>query len=398
MNKYQEWISKRYLAYRVLTSMWFLSAVWLYLYRIYITDYQVGILDAVAFAIGLVAEVPSGALADRFGRAKLIKIGQVLVGGGILIQAFGNSFLPFFIGQAILMVGLAFMSGADDALFFEKLKYKKDSLDWRKLVTRGSQLSLLFGLLATVVGGFLHTIDPRIPWVLTGLAFVLSVLTISKINDDRRLHDFYGFKNELKGYLEGIKLSVKEFWSDRLRLYLPIIFVVQGLFYASGFGILRIIMLDRFEFEPFWGSLVIASSSLITVGLLGYMHKNAHAMSEKKVISITAISAASSLLLSVANIGNWGYIVILVLYAGEYLITPFMSDVLNKHTSDSHRATVLSTASFLKSIPYVLLAPVIGYLNTQNSLESFFVIWAALIIASVAIYLRLRKRDFKIEV
>ena len=62
----QRWLSRKYLAYEMLTNFFFVSAVWLYFYRIFITDQQVGILDGVAFAIGLIAEVPSGALADRF--------------------------------------------------------------------------------------------------------------------------------------------------------------------------------------------------------------------------------------------------------------------------------------------------------------------------------------------
>jgi hypothetical protein len=58
-------IESKYLAYKALTNMWFLSAVWIYFYRIYISDSEIGILDSIAFFIGLIFEIPSGAIADR---------------------------------------------------------------------------------------------------------------------------------------------------------------------------------------------------------------------------------------------------------------------------------------------------------------------------------------------
>ena len=393
MTQGQKWLSKRYIAYRTLSSMWFVEAVWLYFYRIFITDQQVGILDGLAFAIGLLAEVPSGALADKFGRDKIVRIGQILAGGGILIQAFGSSFIPFFVGQAIMMVGVALVSGADEALFFERLKFDKKSTNWRRLVTRGSQIALIGTFIAILAGGWLHTIEPRLPWILNGLAFIASAVLIWSVKDGRPEKARQKFVPELKDYLLDIKTGFVQFRLPKLWLYIPFIITVQGLFYTTGYGLLRLILLDRFLFDPFWGSVVLATSSLITVGLLGYMHKNADNLSEKKVLTTIGLLAGSSLLLSLANIGWWGYIVILALYAGEHILHPFLSEVLNNRAPETQRATVLSVASFFKTLPYVVLAPIIGYLSTNGKIEYFFIAWAMLIFGAVALYLSARKKD-----
>ena len=100
-------------------------------------------MDGMAFAIGLLAEVPSGALADKFGRDKIVRLGQILAGVGLLIQITGSSFALFFAGQAVVMIGLSLVSGADEALFFERLNFERTSVEWRKLVTRGSQFALI---------------------------------------------------------------------------------------------------------------------------------------------------------------------------------------------------------------------------------------------------------------
>lgn len=398
MTKEQSRLSRRYVIYRTLTSMWFVGAIWLYFYRIFITDQQVGFLDGMAFAIGLVAEVPSGALADKFGRDKIVRIGQILAGCGLLIQAFGNSFAQFFTGQAILMIGLSFVSGADEALFFERLKFDKKSTNWRKLVTRASQIGLIGSFLATVSGGFLHNIEPRLPWILNGLAFIASASLIWTVKDDRPQKARKGFMPEIRDYLLDIRTGFAQFRLPKLWLYLPFILTVQGLFYATGYGLLRLILLDRFHFSPLSGSIVIATSSLITAGFLGYMHKNADSLSEKKVLTIIGLLAGSSLLLSLANIGWWGYIVILFLHAGEHILQPFLSEVLNNQAPEKQRATVLSVASFFKALPYVFLAPIIGYLSANNKMEYFFIAWALLVFGSILLYLSTRKKDAHLRV
>lgn len=391
-------LTTRYLLYRFFSSMWFMGAVWLYFYRLFITDQQVGLLDGMAFAIGLVAEVPSGALADKFGRDKIVRLGQILAGFGLIIQALGSNFFPFFVGQAVVMIGASFSSGADEALFFQRLDYKSDSVKWRKLVTRGGQVALLGSVIALTSGGLLHGVNPRIPWLLSGFAFIVSAIVIWSIKDTRKERTRQAFTPEIKEYLGDIVKGFREFTKPKFSFYIPLIIMVQGLFYTAGWGILRVILLDRFHFSPILGSFAIASVAIITVGMLHFMHQNAEKLSEKNVLSFISIAAASSLLLSIANIGLWGYFVILILYAGEHVLYPFMSEVINNRAEENQRATVLSVASFLRILPYIALAPIIGYLNTNKHLEYFLVAWAILIGLALLIYLLNKKGDIKVAI
>lgn len=398
MTDQQKSLSRKYLVYKVFTNLWFLSAVWLYFYRIFITDQQVGILDSIAFAIGLIFEVPSGALADKFGRDKVVKLGHILSGSGLILQGISSSFVMFVIGQSIMMIGISFVSGANDALFFENLNFDKNSTNWRKLVTRSSQVALIASLAATLSGGYLHEINVRIPWVLTGTSLAFSTIVIWSVKDDRLKKERGKFFDELNDYFEDIKIGFSQFKSKNLWFYVLFIIAVEGLFYTFGYGILKMILLDRFDFSPSQGSVVLAFSSIATILILYIFNKYIDKISEKLIFIAIGIAAALALIFSNFEIGIFGAFVILVIYAGEHLLTPILSEVLNNNSPEEKRATVLSVASFLKTLPYIGLAPLIGYLSTVNKLEYFFTAWAVLIFGSLVLYIVFKRKDTKVEI
>jgi len=249
-----------------------------------------------------------------------------------------------------------------------------------------------------VIGGWLHTINPRIPWILTSIAFVVSTLLMWSIKDTRPKDARGKFGQEVKSYVQDIKAGFSQFRLPALRPYIPIILTVQGVFYVTGYGLLRIVLLDRFGFSPFAGAVVIAICGVITVSILHYTHKHAEGLSEKPALVCVALSAAAALLLSLVDIGMWGFAVILALYAGEHVLYTFMSEIINKQASEQHRATVLSVASFLRMLPYVCLAPLIGLLNTKGQLQYFLIIWALLICGAAAHYLLSKRRDTKVKI
>ncbi|MDR1196923.1 MAG: MFS transporter [Candidatus Nomurabacteria bacterium] len=378
-------------------NLWFVGAIWLYFYRIFMTDGQVGSLDAIAFFIGLLVEVPSGALADRFGRARIAKIGVVMTAIGIAAQAIGGFWiiLAFQIG---VTAGSSLISGADEALFYEKLKFKENSHKWRNLMTRAGQVALIATLSANVLGGLIYDFSPTLTWLLTGLAFLSAAVVIWSIKDEPIKRVKQTITKSIKGYFADISTGFREFIKPKFRLYIPLIITVQGLFYACGWGLLRLVLISRFDFTPFLGSIVIASCGIISIFALHLLHKNSEKLHEKRVLTLITFAAIFGLILSVFNIGWWGYIVILLFYVGEHVTYPFLSEIFNKQAKPEQRSTILSIASFLKILPYVALAPIIGFLNEHGSLEIFLIAWAVLSAAAWIYYFVAKKKDNLIKV
>jgi hypothetical protein len=66
---------------------------------------------------------------------------------------------------------------------------------------------------------------------------------------------------------------------------------------------------------------------------------------------------------------------------------------LNKHAPDKQRSTILSVASFFKVLPYVALAPLIGWLNANGRLDIFLIGWSVLMVVAWGYYFARKRQD-----
>ena len=82
---------------------------------------QISALFAIWSAVSIVAEVPSGALADRFGRRHALVAAGVLQAGGYVAWTLLPTFAGFALGFVLWGLGGALVSGAQEALLYDGL-------------------------------------------------------------------------------------------------------------------------------------------------------------------------------------------------------------------------------------------------------------------------------------
>lgn len=80
---------------------------------------QIMLLQSVFGVMMLVFEVPSGYLADQWGRKQVLLLGYGLCGSGFTILLFADSFFWLVVFEACLGIGVSMRSGADIALMYE---------------------------------------------------------------------------------------------------------------------------------------------------------------------------------------------------------------------------------------------------------------------------------------
>jgi MFS family permease len=93
----------------------------LYLLQLGITQGQIGILQSFLFFSCVALEIPSGLLADRYGRKHSLILGFL----GLFISGIGfllfSDFIPFALIFCLFGASIAMGSGADRALLYDNL-------------------------------------------------------------------------------------------------------------------------------------------------------------------------------------------------------------------------------------------------------------------------------------
>src|SRR4051794_11376583 len=101
----------------------------------------------------MVAEVPAGALADRFSRRGALVAGGLLEAGGYLLWVASPGFAGFAAGFVVWGLGGALASGALEALLYDSLSAAGEAAAYPKVLGRVTAI----GLLAAVPSALLAT-------------------------------------------------------------------------------------------------------------------------------------------------------------------------------------------------------------------------------------------------
>jgi predicted MFS family arabinose efflux permease len=108
---------------------------------------QYGLLQGLYYLVVVGTEVPSGVLADRFGRKAILVFGAAVNGIGCFVFARAHGFGAFAVGEVLFGLGTAFVSGADSALLFDSLAAERREAEY----PRAEGAAQASWLLATVV-------------------------------------------------------------------------------------------------------------------------------------------------------------------------------------------------------------------------------------------------------
>ncbi|WLH70875.1 MFS transporter [Pseudomonas sp. FP2309] len=145
----------------------------LYLLQLGITQGEIGILQSFLFFSSVALEIPSGLLADRYGRKSSLIIGFLglsLSGVGFLLF---SSFIPFAIIFCLFGASIAMGSGADRALLYDNLLAENRTAEYPKILSRARAIGAVSLGLSMLLGGVLQD---AMSWNSVYIFFAISKL------------------------------------------------------------------------------------------------------------------------------------------------------------------------------------------------------------------------------
>ncbi len=139
-----------FLAYRVLTRLLlFAPYIQLFITKVRgLSQAEYGLLQGLYYLVAVAAEVPTGVLADRFGRKTILAVGAAINGIGCFVFASAHDFPTFALGELLFGLGTAFVSGADSALLYDSLAAEQREAEY----PRAAGAAEASWLLATAIG------------------------------------------------------------------------------------------------------------------------------------------------------------------------------------------------------------------------------------------------------
>jgi MFS family permease len=366
-------ILKMYLLKGVLWFMVAMPIIILFFQEHGLSLTQIMTLQAIySFSVALF-EIPSGYIADLFGRKQTIALSTVFSFAGYLVFSFYGGFYAFAIAQILVGIGGSLMSGSDSALLYDTLLETGDKKAYTKIEGRNYAIGNFSEATAGILGGFLAVSSIYLPiYVQTGILFLSIPIALSLV--EPKMHKEEKMDRSLSAIFGVVKFAMIE--NIKLRWL---------IIYSSAMGIATLSM--AWFAQPFFKEIDIplAYFGILWAGLnfsAGLTSFNSHKFdkSEKgNMLFYLALAMAVSFLFLGINNSIFGLIFILIIYLLRGVVTPILRNEINENTTSNKRATVLSVRSFIIRISFAICAPILGYLADNYSLSYSFYVLAIIV-------------------
>ncbi len=312
-----------------------------------------------------ISEVPSGYLADLWGRKNTI-----VLGAGLCVIAFGclifaDSFADFLLYELLMGLGISLNSGADLALLYDSQTQLNRCVKPQRNVDSGHHIARLVaiegfaGAIAALGAALLVLCS--LDWVLWA-QFIISVLAFVfalSLVESPRIISTHGHRENL----QQVKFAIM---SDSLVLWTSAAIIIFGLAALYTFWL----------YQKYWELLAIPISSfgyiwavhcIIRAITAFYAHNIERLIGARNVLWLAALFPIVGFLGMGLMGGYLGLCLGLAFPLSRGLSMVVLYDALNKRINAEFRATVNSLVSLGTRGIFIVSGPALGYLvDTQG--------------------------------
>jgi MFS family permease len=317
---------------------------------------QIMLLQAGFALTVFILEIPTGYLADRWGRRNTLILGCCFGFAAYLSYATGETFWRFLLAEILIGIGSSLLSGTIEAMTYDTLLELGREREYRKIA--GNQAFYEFNTEAAsgILGGLLGAVSLVLPLWLTAIPMALAVLTAASLQEPKRytLHEPKHLKTILRTSAHAL------FRHPGLRMVI------------LTFGLISSLSLIFFWFFQPYQSLVgvpvafFGITHALTVAAGAFAAKSVSwfekRVDDRLLLIIPALLTVVCFLSLSLPPASFLLIFFLISRLSWHFVGPLSADLINRMTSSDVRATVLSVRSFFSRLLFVCASPFVGAL------------------------------------
>lgn len=370
-----------YKFYNATTELLFIGPVLtLFLLSKGISFTDILLLQSVFSIAIFILEVPSGAVADLFGRKLSLVINVICRVVSLILLMFSSNFWILVISEILFAIGHALTSGADTSLLYDSLlSLKREDQITSVLGQSQSYFYYLQGV-ASIVGGILYSIQAMLPFIASLIFLLINFVIITQFKEPKIHCKEDNQKNLIQQMSVGISYAL-----THQKIFGVILFAAIILTFSKiGFWL----------YQPYFkaSELPVALFGFVFFAfnmIAGYASKHADrfikATKGKTMFAMNLMMVISFLVLGFFV----HYVFISAIFLQQLcrgLYSPVINKYVNKHTNSNIRATVLSTVNQSSNLTAALFMPLVGLLKDATGLNTTHIVLAVVMLLLALIH------------
>lgn len=347
-------------------------------------------LSQIVFAQGLYSlnvllmEVPTGVIADKFGRKVSMALGYSMSIIGIALFVIEPSVIVMYLMRFLQSTGSALVSGANEALLFEGSK--DEGLNYKQQSSIANSNAIIGLCAAGVLGGVFYQIYDNaslaplmLATVATQLVAVVLALSIKEPRAEKSIA-----KEEAKAFAmlaETVRLLKTNKKIFALTMF-GMLAACNEYFLYQTYGP----YFKEIGVSNFWIGAVFTLGLLLSFVLVRNIWKIERYLTMEKALALIKFIAAFGYIGLALVTQDTLLIIILISTIGVFNIErPIVSDFANQEIDNRIRATVLSGMSLISRITKAGLTFIIGFIIAEQSITTGYLISGVYMIVGTCI-------------
>lgn len=380
--------------YNFLLQLNITSAIWvLYLSFKGMSLIEIGILESIYHITGVLFELPTGIIADLYGKKFSVVAGRIVSVISCILMITSNSFWGFGLAFVLSAASMNLNSGAGEALVYDSLKSLGEEEKYKKIWGNLAFLMSLGQGVAVLLGGVLADIKFLYAYILGAIIQIAALIAAYNFKEPPINKD-YEEKQQESPILSQLITSVKVLRTRKVVLYLILFSSLIGSLQTTVFFYSQQYFSDM-SYSKTAIAIICALSSLIEAISSKYAYKLENLLKLKgTLIGVSLINIFS--LIGLAFIKDLSVVFFLFTSITGALAFTIFSDYINSRIPSEYRATILSFDSLCFSAFMISVFPIFGILAEKNGFSITFGIIALLYIPAMTfLMLKLGKHKNK---